>query len=434
MPHSEIPPAPPRSGDRLKWVPYEDDYPDLVWEYTHLNEPELTDKFEELAMWGTLGDTDYATLQPCPNPSEASQDRHIIQDWDIDGKHWRFRGLFDGHGGHDTVNYTVQSLPSFLLERLARFVKKGDWTTTDISQLISQAIIDFDNDIGKGFLDLFPGNSIHESSDEQLKNIVNDPANIQAVLRCMRGTTVLIALVDPEGANLWVASLGDCTAILGTREPSGTWSTQTLSFNHNGTNASEATRVRLEHAGEERCMEDDRVLGAIAVTRAIGDYVFKLPAVYTQRGLLNCEVGFRTQRKVDDLLPRVLTPPYVSNVPQVNHISLSLSSKQQSNSTTPSSILMMYSDGLGDLYEDEFRYAVKIPGFWSSVVGKVMDIPGGPETKETASPRPRNERNAAMRFIRQGLGAEDAENVSRSLTTEYYGRWMDDTTVLVLRL
>ncbi|KAF6763215.1 hypothetical protein DFP72DRAFT_841339 [Ephemerocybe angulata] len=221
MPHSEFPSAPPRSGDRLKWVPYEDDYPDLVWEYTHLNEPELTDKFEELAMWGTLGDTDYATLQPCPNPTEASQDRHIIQDWDIDGKHWRFRGLFD------------------------------------------------------------------------------------AVLRCMRGTTVLIALVDPEGANLWVASLGDCTAILGTREPSGTWSTQTLSFNHNGTNASEATRF-----------------------------------------------GFRTQRKVDDLLPRVLTPPETCT-------------------------------------KTKFRYAVKIPGFWSSVVGKVMDIPGGPETKETASPRPR---------------------------------------------
>jgi pyruvate dehydrogenase phosphatase len=88
-------PTGPRSGDRRTWVPYPD-YPDLVWQYTHFNEPEITSKFEELAQWGTSGDTDYATLQPCTNPYEASQDRHVIHDWEIDGRIWRFRGLFDG--------------------------------------------------------------------------------------------------------------------------------------------------------------------------------------------------------------------------------------------------------------------------------------------------------------------------------------------------
>ena len=88
-------PTEPRPGDRRTWVPYPD-YPDLVWPYTHLNEPEITSKFEELAQWGTLGDTDYATLQPCTNPYEASQDRHVIHNWEIDGRIWRFRGLFDG--------------------------------------------------------------------------------------------------------------------------------------------------------------------------------------------------------------------------------------------------------------------------------------------------------------------------------------------------
>lgn len=76
-------------------MPY-DDYPELAWEYTHLNEPELTAKFEELAVWGQDDDTDYATLQPCLNPHEASQDRYIIQNWDVDGKRWRFRAVFDG--------------------------------------------------------------------------------------------------------------------------------------------------------------------------------------------------------------------------------------------------------------------------------------------------------------------------------------------------
>ena len=86
----------------------------------------------------------------------------------------------------------------------------------------------------------------------------------------------------------------------------------------------------------------------------------------------------------------------------------------------------MYSDGLGDLYEDEFREVMKAPGFWPALMGKVL---GGPSSDSTGS-----ENNAAMRFIRLGLGADDAVGVSRSLTTEYLGRWMDDTTVLVVRL
>lgn len=146
--------------------------------------------------------------------------------------------------------------------------------------------------------------------------------------------------------------------------------------------------------------------------------MFKHPAIYTQRGLLNVEVGFRTQRKVEDLLPRVLTPPYVSNIPQISHIPLSTSSNP--------SALLMYSDGLGDLYEDEFREVMKAPGFWPALMGKILDAPSSGSTG--------SENNAAMRFIRLGIGADDAVGVSRSLTTEYLGRWMDDTTVLVVRL
>lgn len=67
--------------------------------YTHLEEPELTSKLNELAQWGTIGDTDYVTLQPCTNPEDASQDRFVVQDWDIRGRIWRFRAVFDGMCG-----------------------------------------------------------------------------------------------------------------------------------------------------------------------------------------------------------------------------------------------------------------------------------------------------------------------------------------------
>jgi pyruvate dehydrogenase phosphatase len=78
--------------------------------------------------------------------------------------------------------------------------------------LLGQTIVEFDNNIGQAFVDLVPGASIKELSDAQLEAIVNDPKNLDAVSRCMRGTTALIAIVDPDSANLWVASLGDCTA------------------------------------------------------------------------------------------------------------------------------------------------------------------------------------------------------------------------------
>ena len=46
--------------------------------------------------------------------------------------------------------------------------------------------------------------------------IVNDKESggkvYNATIRCMRGSTAIIALVDPGGSNIWVANLGDCQA------------------------------------------------------------------------------------------------------------------------------------------------------------------------------------------------------------------------------
>lgn len=44
-----------------------------------------------------------------------------------------------------------------------------------------------------------------------------------------------------------------------------------LSSYHNGTDQSERERLMEEHPGEAECVVDDRVLGAIAVTRGKPD-------------------------------------------------------------------------------------------------------------------------------------------------------------------
>lgn len=56
---------------------------------------------------------------------------------------------------------------------------------------------------------------------------------------------------------------------LGTRHSDGHWETSLLGSYHNAKNAVEKQRLKLEHPGEVACVTEDRVLGAIAVTRGM---------------------------------------------------------------------------------------------------------------------------------------------------------------------
>jgi len=82
-----------------------------------------------------------------------------------------------------------------------------------ISDLLRDTIVQFDQEIGDALLALFPNaDALAEMSQAHITSIIDDPANADTLLRCMRGTTVLVALTDPSRSNIWVASLGDCIA------------------------------------------------------------------------------------------------------------------------------------------------------------------------------------------------------------------------------
>lgn len=70
--------------------------PDQVFTYTSLPEPLLSAELARLADVRTHADTDTVSIQPCPNPAEASQDRVVVQDWPLWGGTWAFRAVFDG--------------------------------------------------------------------------------------------------------------------------------------------------------------------------------------------------------------------------------------------------------------------------------------------------------------------------------------------------
>lgn len=120
-----------------------------------------------------------------------------------------------GHAGHETVDYATENLPDLLKRKLTATLEKDPTPTSEvIGDVLRAGILSFDDGIGQALLDIFPSpGAVKAMSDEEIRKIVNDDGpNNEIVLRCMRGTTVLVALVDPTKSDVWVASLGDCMA------------------------------------------------------------------------------------------------------------------------------------------------------------------------------------------------------------------------------
>ena len=182
-------------------------------------------------------------------------------------------------------------LPGLIQQRIASILERDSTPSPSlISHALTQVIADFDQSIGDALLRIFPDNlALMDMNDDDVKNIINDDGPISAsVLHCMRGSTALISLTDPSSSNLWVASLGDSVAskwenmkvflfsdnlifsVIGTKDRgSGQWHSTVLSSFHNGESLAEADKVRTAHPNEAECFLEERVLGAIAVTRCM---------------------------------------------------------------------------------------------------------------------------------------------------------------------
>jgi pyruvate dehydrogenase phosphatase len=121
------------------------------------------------------------------------------------------------------VEHTAYHLPIIVKESLQRVIT-GPGAPSPAPDLmrniLSSAIISFDNAIAGDVLELFPGgiSSLPSRTDEEIQAVVNDfdgpsaGANYKKARLCLYGTTALVALVDPTHENMWVANLGDCEA------------------------------------------------------------------------------------------------------------------------------------------------------------------------------------------------------------------------------
>jgi pyruvate dehydrogenase phosphatase len=88
----------------------------------------------------------------------------------------------------------------------------------EISRILASTLKEFDDDIGRDLLQLFPNgqDSLSELSAADIRHLINDHStgggNHAKAMRSICGTTALIGLMDPSKENLWIANLGDCQA------------------------------------------------------------------------------------------------------------------------------------------------------------------------------------------------------------------------------
>ncbi|KAG2145939.1 phosphatase 2C-like domain-containing protein [Suillus bovinus] len=414
------------------------------WTYHMLAEAALNVELHRMSNATSSTFVDSVTFQPCAAYADLNQDRYSIEEWELPGGVWQFTAIYDGalnslrtsyvfpcrtngqifvgHCGHDTVNYVHERLPSIVRTSLQALLQRVPITSLKpefVSEVLCSAVRHLDQAILSELLDFLPHDHLTQMSDTQVdQHISHHYSEWNAISTlCTQGSTVLLALSDPLKKNIWILNLGDSIAVLGSRSLSGKWSATIVNSVHNCNNRSESQRIQQEHPLEQACVCDNRVLGYLAPTRALGDTWLKVPSVYTRRAFAPHLQDWLSPRQVAQYASRILTPPYISELPEVYHHSLDISQHEL--------LLILSSDGLQDLYDnnDIQLSDQEMADHWVGLVGHHMHSTTDMEMQS----------NLALRLLRDAVGGDNTELVSRNLTLEMEDKWMDDVTILVQR-
>ncbi|KAJ7030644.1 phosphatase 2C-like domain-containing protein [Mycena alexandri] len=361
------------------------------------------------------------TFQPAETPNE---DRFFAENWSLPNGRWKMLAIFDGHGaGTEAVDFVLDTLPGEIKSALNLILNTLNEATSLSNELVEVALTkcmcDLDLRIQSDFTALFP-DEIERLSKEEISQAMRDPESSEGhsrveVLRARTGTTAIVALIDPKDV-IHVASLGDCDAVLATMQDT-VWEAQTLSARHNCANESEVARIRAEHPDEPYCVNTDtlRTLGLIAVTRALGDTLFKLPAVYTERVAPLSLPPIHSNYDLEALAARNITPPYLSNAAEVTHVAVP---QLAFDAEAPQRLLILASDGLVNILSrsKNVRELPEAAGLWSAAA-----VSGG-------------SKNMAVNVLWDTLLCEDGSSLYAGMVQKQHGQRVDDITIIVCPL
>lgn len=196
----------------------------------------------------------------------------------------------------------------------------------------------------------------------------------------------------------------------------------------------------------------------VTTCSGFGDIPFKQSPLFTRRILYNLLPGFHNTSPWEEFLVRNLTPPYISAEPDITHRRLdtghSSNASSSGSSHTPLTVtnnipfirkpfrgikkqsspmnplprfLILASDGFADLCEGEGQKRI-IENWANSMISR-----NPPESVIDAKPWSQQD-NMALRLLRRTVGGENRFGVSKVLTLEMDGAWIDDTSIVVQTL
>ncbi|KAK7048540.1 PPM-type phosphatase domain-containing protein [Favolaschia claudopus] len=338
------------------------------------------------------------------------EDRTII----LPFEHGTMIAIFDGHHSNELAEFASQHLPQMVANCF-------DLTDQNLDESIVEIFRTFDQSLVEPIYALFPPDEDWTGPEWE------DPGNVHEVIGygqddpqfkqgrlAIVGTTVLIGIIDKKKESLWVVSLGDSYAVCGRME-NERMVPIVISDNHNGHNDKEIKRIHDEHPGEENIVRYDRVLGYLAVTRALGNHQLKVQSQPLARRIMPyfypSPVCTDTFEACDHNGHH--TPPYMSSTPTIHRYDL-----------LPGDVLVFASDGLAD----SMYYHVAREDRWDVI----MSLVSGEDDERLGwkAIRPEGPTNIAELLIKNTLFGVNAEKMAEELADP--GR--DDVSVVVVDL
>ncbi|KAJ6584286.1 phosphatase 2C-like domain-containing protein [Mycena sp. CBHHK59/15] len=319
-----------------------------------------------------------------------------------------------GHHSSELADFASKRLPQLITERF-------DPTAADVDQLITQIFEDFDRSLILKVTQLFdPGedwSGMHWEDARNVHGVVgygNHHPQFREARLAVVGTTVLIGIIDKEKKHIWVVSLGDSDAAVCGRMQDGKLTPVIMSDRHNCSNTKEVERLLAEHPNEENIIQRNRLLGLLAVTRALGDHQLKVQSrpLASRIMLYLYPSPIPTVAFEDWDRNGHLTPPYLSSSPAIRRHDL-----------LPGDMLIFASDGLRDSLD-------RIPAAdrWDIIIS----LANGEDHEQLghACIRPEDGDNAAELLIKNVLFGHDANKMAKELADPA----RDDISVVVVDL
>ncbi|OJT07286.1 [Pyruvate dehydrogenase [acetyl-transferring]]-phosphatase 2, mitochondrial, partial [Trametes pubescens] len=347
------------------------------------------------------------------------------------------------HGGPETSEYTAKYLPRHLAATVERSIGKhfgGRLDHTNIHEaepvitaMLKREIVRFDWIIGRAVIDVYP--DPRTLSEEEALRLIDE--HKEAFARAMHGTTLTVAVVDIAHRVMWAAGVGDSTIALSTLDSAGVRRAERLCEIHNFKNPQEYYRtVMAHHHTEKNIVEaDNSLLGCLSMSRAIGDFSFKIHREYLRH------IFQHINPKYAQLYERLRTPPYITAEPSVRFVDLRPVWRNDP-------MLILFSDGVDLLVDGDFVFSPDKP----SKLDTMDIVPALLSDSDTVDPRvesalghemeprwSRAEDNMAVDILGNLLGGTDAERLEmvmdhQRLLAEDPIFHIDDTTIVVARL